>query len=582
MPRPRKRRKIERPDRTTRYLDLTSDTAQSDYDRRDSIECLVKALRKRRKIVVIAGAGISVSAGIPDFRSSNGLFASLKGEHKLKGGSGKQLFDASVYKDNTLTGQFHDMLRDLSKMSEKAEPTKFHHMLAGLAKEERLLRLYTQNIDGLETRFQDLKTDVPLPYKGPWPKTIQLHGGLDHMYCQKCREIFKFDSILFEGEETPTCHKCRETDDIRTNELGRRSHGIGRLRPRIVLYNEENEDRDAIGAVSVADTKTRPDAIIVVGTSMKIPGVRKLVSQMTKIVRDRVEGTTIWINPDPEPKGYEFENSWDLIVKGTSDDVADLVGLRRWDDPVVDEDSVAWEYSDGEYEKLMAQRGQVKISIPKSPARETVTVMTPPRSQSGDSAQRQRSKTKESPIRIKLLVGEQSQKVEERKQQIQVNVPKLKNPASGGRKLAEVLGKGNIEKTRRTGMTNSTKSKPRKNSGGQSKLAGKVTKMASLIQVKGTQAKRQILSKKLLDRIEPRQMPTPEETSMENTPKASLSPSPGLRLAAMYGLKEMEMGSPGVENSGSVGNSPRALSYDRKETISPKGSLPRGMEQFFD
>lgn len=599
MPRPRKRRKIEREDRTTRYLDLTSDTAQSDYDRRDSIETLVKALRKRRKIVVIAGAGISVSAGIPDFRSSNGLFASLKGEHKLKGGSGKQLFDASVYKDNTLTGQFHDMLRDLSGKCSTAQPTKFHYMLARLAREERLLRVYTQNIDGLETRFEQLQTDAPLPHKGPWPKTVQLHGGLDKMYCQKCRQIFEFEAMLFEGEETPTCHKCRETDDIRTNELGRRSHGIGRLRPRIVLYNEENEDRDAIGAVSVADTKTRPDAVVVVGTSMKIPGVRRLVAQFTKIVRDRVEGTTIWINPDPEPKGYEFENSWDLIVKGTSDDVADLVRLRNLDDPIIDDESVALEYSDGEYEKLIKERGQVKVNIPPSLTKiKTVNVMTPPRSQTGDSSQYMKRTIKESPIRIKLLVGEQSQKAEERKQQIQINVPKMKNPASGGRKLNDVLGKETVSKSRQPMTTNPTKSRSRKEKANdleQSKLAGNITKVSSQAPVKilgkGLQDEShkskihmngQVSGKQLLHEIESRQMPTPAETSQSNTPKMSVSPDPGAGLAVMYGWTEDQMGSRHVLDKDNAGHNLFDTLSDRRQTISPKGGLPRGMENLID
>ena len=46
---------------------------------------------------MVAGAGISVAAGIPDFRSPAGLFSTLKADTKFKP-SGKALFDASVYK----------------------------------------------------------------------------------------------------------------------------------------------------------------------------------------------------------------------------------------------------------------------------------------------------------------------------------------------------------------------------------------------------------------------------------------------------------------------------------------------------
>lgn len=615
MPRPRKRRKVERPERTTRYLDLTEDTAQSDYDRKDSMDVLMHALRKRRKIVVIAGAGISVSAGIPDFRSSNGLFAGLQREHKLKGGSGKQLFDASVYKDATSTSQFHDMVRKLAKMSKRAKPTPFHHMLARLAKEGRLLRLYTQNVDGLETQMPPLETVVPLPHKGPWPQSIQLHGGLEKMMCQKCREILDFDPLLFEGSETPTCPKCRETDDFRTIDLGRRSHGIGRLRPRIVLYNEQNPDEEAIGAVSAADMRTRPDAVVVVGTSMKIPGVRRIVSEMCKIVRDRREGTTVWINPDPEPTGPQFESCWDLIVKGGSDQVAHLAKLRAWDDPNMDEPDAPTEYTDSDVERINARQGPVQVNLPPSPLKTSTkadlpTVMTPPRSRDGDSqADAEPKKLETTPLRIKLKVGEKSANAEAQvkmqQSQVQVNVPpipKTKNPASEGKKLADVLGKETVVKTRKPKTSyKKGKSKTADDQPKQMKMNAKVTKTGNLpvqvvVPTKGdaTPAPTQpswafkpppdyrAWSQRLpqsgsivvgsgtktgmfgvFSQTESKHVSTPAMTSTGTSPQDT--PDPQTPPSTSYGL-------------GSLSNPGSPLMYDRKETVSPKGSVPRGME----
>jgi NAD-dependent SIR2 family protein deacetylase len=51
--------------------------------------------------VIFQGAGISVQAGIPDFRSSEGLFQSLKKDNPALS-SGKDLFDASVFNVGSL------------------------------------------------------------------------------------------------------------------------------------------------------------------------------------------------------------------------------------------------------------------------------------------------------------------------------------------------------------------------------------------------------------------------------------------------------------------------------------------------
>ncbi|KAI1259786.1 DHS-like NAD/FAD-binding domain-containing protein [Xylariaceae sp. FL1019] len=356
-PPPAKRRRVERKPRTTQTIDLTAGYRQSAADD-ELIHQLTRALRKKKKIVVIAGAGISVSAGIPDFRSSSGLFATLPKEYKLKG-SGKDLFDASVYKHDASTSDFHDMVRQLSNLVSNAQPTPFHHFLASLATEGRLLRLYTQNVDGLDTSMDPLGTAVPLPPKGPWPQTIQLHGCLAKMVCSKCHEISQFDASLFEGPQAPLCKGCEETDNVRTSHAGKRSHGIGRLRPRMVLYNEYNPDQESIDNVVRADIRSRPDAIVVVGTTLKIPGVKNMVKDMCKKTRERRDGITMWINLEPEPSG-ELKNCWDLIVRGKCDDVASLVQLPHFDESI--EQGVETIVDDAKYESDV-RRAKVEVEI---------------------------------------------------------------------------------------------------------------------------------------------------------------------------------------------------------------------------
>ncbi|KNG52801.1 nad-dependent histone deacetylase sir2 [Stemphylium lycopersici] len=327
--RPAKRRKTGEPyKRTVEYLDLSGNNVKE--EELPQLQRLLSVLRKKRKIVVIAGAGISVSAGIPDFRSATGLFKTLKKEQKLKS-SGKDLFDASVYQDDTLTSIFHDMVRKISQHTKSAKPTAFHHLLATLAQEGRLLRLYTQNIDSIDTSLPPLSTKVPLPQKGPWPKTVQLHGGLDYMVCSKCQTMTPFDAEQFSGPNPPPCLSCLENDKIR-RLAGKRSHSIGRLRPRMVLYNEYNPDDESIGSCASYDMRKIPDAVIVVGTTLKVPGVRRIARELCNIVRDRRNGVTIWINNDHEPVGKDLVDKWDLVVKGPCDEVARHANMRRWDD----------------------------------------------------------------------------------------------------------------------------------------------------------------------------------------------------------------------------------------------------------
>ena len=63
VPPPKKRRKVEAKPRKTEHLNLRSSPGSLATDQTEQLKLLLKVLQKRQKIVVIAGAGISVSAG---------------------------------------------------------------------------------------------------------------------------------------------------------------------------------------------------------------------------------------------------------------------------------------------------------------------------------------------------------------------------------------------------------------------------------------------------------------------------------------------------------------------------------------
>ncbi|KAA8652068.1 hypothetical protein EYZ11_005556 [Aspergillus tanneri] len=404
VPPARKKRRVAAPkERRTQHLHLSS-LSLSHACQQPQIDLLTKTIRRHRKIVVIAGAGISTSAGIPDFRSTDGLFKSLQKKHNLKT-SGKLLFDAAVYQDETLTASFQDMVRSLSEEAANTSPTAFHHMLARLGQEGRLTRLYTQNIDGIETSMPPLATQIPLNVKAPWPRTIQLHGSLDKMVCQKCRHLRDFDRVMFDRPDAPECPECSVNNQLRM-QTGQRSHGVGKMRPRIVLYNEHNPDEEAITSVMNADIRSRPDALIVVGTSLKIPGVRRLVKSLCSVIRSRRNGVTMWINNEP-PVGKDFEDCWDLMVTGDCEDVARLAALKRWDDQSGD---VFDECNASEVDRVKREQEiSIVISTPRKKQKTTAGFLTPSSSQDEDI----------------------------KKSQLPTDV--LPNPASRGPKLQDVL-----------------------------------------------------------------------------------------------------------------------------------------------
>jgi len=145
----------------------------------DFYESLANGLYK--SIVVVLGAGVSVSAGIPDFRSPGGLYETVQ-EH-----FGEKFPEIMIQPEILLSRKFHNenpevcenevepMLRDWKL--EEAYPTISHKMLGWLYKQGWLKRVYTQNIDGLELH-QDVILETQDLSSGYKECVIQSHGSM--------------------------------------------------------------------------------------------------------------------------------------------------------------------------------------------------------------------------------------------------------------------------------------------------------------------------------------------------------------------------------------------------------------------
>nr|VWO94420.1 NAD-dependent histone deacetylase SIR2 [Ganoderma boninense] len=273
----------------------------------DHVKGVVKAVLKARRIIVVCGAGISVEAGIPDFRSPEGLFQSLKKDYPRLI-SGKDLFDASIFRSEDTMSLFCQMIARLSQLSTAAEPTTFHRFLRAIDDRRCLLRVYTQNIDALEEKsgltfgvpgavsrtINVSSTSHPPSPCSKTPRCIPLHGTLQLMHCVACTHSYPlrdYTDSLASGVPPP-CPQCAALEEAR-RLVGKRSHSIGKLRPSVVLYNEDHKDGDAIGSVVQKDLAGcfrgmghgGADLLLVVGTSLRVSGTKRIVRAFSKAIR---------------------------------------------------------------------------------------------------------------------------------------------------------------------------------------------------------------------------------------------------------------------------------------------------------
>ena len=157
-----------------------------------SLEAVAKFLTssKCRRVVVMTGAGISTSAGIPDFRSPDtGLYANLA---RLDLPYAEAVFDISFFREKP--EPFYMLAHEL--YPGKYRPTITHSFVALLHKKGLLHMLFTQNIDCLER-----EAGVP------GDKIVEAHGSFATQRCIDCKTEFPDDLMkeaVFSGE-VPHC-----------------------------------------------------------------------------------------------------------------------------------------------------------------------------------------------------------------------------------------------------------------------------------------------------------------------------------------------------------------------------------------
>lgn len=112
----------------------------------NSVDDAVDLLKRSKNIIVLTGAGISTSLGIPDFRSAGtGLYSKL--EH-LGLDDPQEVFNIQVFKEDPSI--FFSVARDILPNTERFSPT--HAFIALLQQKDKLLTNYSQNIDNLESK----------------------------------------------------------------------------------------------------------------------------------------------------------------------------------------------------------------------------------------------------------------------------------------------------------------------------------------------------------------------------------------------------------------------------------------------
>ncbi|ETW79289.1 hypothetical protein HETIRDRAFT_387618 [Heterobasidion irregulare TC 32-1] len=267
----------------------------------NTIDDAVNLIKVSKRILILTGAGISVSCGIPDFRSENGLYANLKdrGEYELD--DPQQMFDIQYFKENPSV--FFSFAKQIYPSN--FTPSPCHRFIKLIEDKGKLLRNYTQNIDTLET-LAGVRN------------VLQCHGSFATASCLHCRMRMPGSEIETEimNGEVPQCKQCSNLSSAQKKpERSRKRKGGKRhdyeddsdeeqsgfppwiIKPDITFFGEKLTDAfdDALHV-----DRGEVDLILVIGTSLKVSPVSEILTNMPHSVPQILINKTPvkHINPD--------------------------------------------------------------------------------------------------------------------------------------------------------------------------------------------------------------------------------------------------------------------------------------------
>ncbi len=192
----------------------------------DAVKHLKDLADGSENIVFFGGAGVSTESGIPDFRSTDGLY------HQQWNYPPEVILSHTFYESNP--EEFFRFYR-AKLLAPTAKPNAAHQKLAQWEAEGRLKAIVTQNIDGLHQAAGSRRV-------------LELHGSVHRNYCQQCGKFYSLDFLLH-SQGVPRC-----------------SCG-GIVKPDVVLY-EESLDAQILDAAVRAIAGA--DMLIIGGTSLNV------------------------------------------------------------------------------------------------------------------------------------------------------------------------------------------------------------------------------------------------------------------------------------------------------------------------